>query len=253
MTKKQCKNCHQEVHQRYCANCGQKTSVEPLTMKRLMTEISDNVFQINHGLFFSIKEFTLRPAQGIENYLSGQRKQYFQPIAYAFTLATLFFILVKLTGHSTFVEQLFEGYLMGVEKEDELMSPGNLGLIARVSNNYAYTILLLVPVFALASKIAFFNEKRNYLEHLVLNLYITGHQSIIYGIFAILGLLVDYVDVMEIITLFLSMFYAFFVFCHFFKNTHILIRLIQVLISYLIAMVFLAIFLGVAFSINSGA
>ena len=246
MTNKYCKNCSQEIHNNFCANCGQKTSVEHLTFSKLISDISDNVFQLNHGLFYSIKELTLHPAISIDNYLNGKRKKYLQPIAYAFTLATLYFLLTKLIGHSTFVDQIFEGYMLSVEGTNDTISEANPEFFSWLSSNYAYTTLLVVPLFALASRIAYFNAKNNFLEHLALNLYITGHQSLIYGLSAVVGLLVNHDDIMELITLLCSMTYAIIVLSTFFKNKHILISILQALLSYLIAFLFISISLGVA-------
>ena len=245
MTGKMCKNCDQEIQQNFCAFCGQKTSVEPLTTTRLIKEVSDNVFQVNHGLFYSIKALTLHPALSINNYLSGKRKQYFQPIAYAFTLATLYYLITKVIGHSTFVDQIFEGYMLSVENKNTNTGEVNVNLIEWLTSNYAYTTLLLVPLFALGTRIAYFNGDKNLLEHLVLNLYITGHQSLIYGISAVIGLVVNNEDLMEAITLLCSMAYAIFVLTTFFNNKHVLVRISQALLSYIVAFLFIVLFLGV--------
>lgn len=244
MEVKRCKNCGNEVFHQFCAHCGQKTSVETLSIKRLIKELSDNIFQINHGLFFSIIELTMRPAKSVENYLIGRRKQYFQPIAYAFTLATLYFLLTKLIDHGTIIDEMVEGYLLGVEQKNTSTNQISKDIIAWLSNNYAYTMLMLVPFFALASRLAFINVKRNYLEHLVLNLYVTGHQSLIYGALAIVSLVVNYNDVAELIAVVLSVSYCTLTFTQFFKGSHIIIRLLQCFIMYLLCFVYLVFILG---------
>lgn len=245
MTRQTCKNCQHEVTANYCAHCGQKTSVEALTTVKLIKDFSDNVFQINHGLFYSIKEMTLHPGQSIANYLDGKRKQYFQPIAYAFTLATLYFLLTKVIGHSTFVDHFTEGYLLAVDDINSTLSEANLNFMTWLASNYAYTTLLVVPLFAFASYIAFINEKRGFLEHVVLHLYITGHQSLIYGISALIGVVGFDEDIMEVLTVICSMIYAIIVYLTFFTKKLILLRVVQALLSYLIALVFITIGLGI--------
>lgn len=249
MSNKRCKNCNQVVEHKFCAHCGQKVSVEALTFTSLFKEMSDNIFQINHGLFFSIKEFTLRPAESVNNYLIGKRKQYLQPIAYAFTLATLFFIVAKLTGDETVVEELFEGYLIGMQETGEAISGTAEKTIKWVSENYAFSILLTVPIFSLASYVGFFNGRKNYLEHLVLNLYITGHQSIIYGISALIGVFAHFGEFREPITVFISVSYALWVLTSFFKQKHIVLRLLQACFVYLFSFMLLALILGAGFSL----
>ncbi|MBT1450161.1 DUF3667 domain-containing protein [Glaciecola sp. XM2] len=206
--------------------------------------MSDAVFQLNRGLFFTIKEMTLHPAASITQYLAGMRTRYSQPITYAFTLATLFFLMTKLMGSTTFIDQLFEGYTNAANDEQSGVSDSMQALIEWFSSNYAYTTLLLTPVYALSSYIAFANAKRRFLEHVVLNLYITGHQSLIYGASIFLALTGIRQDIVELMTLLFSMTYAIIVFTTFFKKKHVILMLLQALLTYALSIVFISLFMG---------
>lgn len=243
MNNENCKNCDAMAEGNFCANCGQKTQLQRLSFATLIKDISDNIFQINHGLFYSIIEFTCRPAKSVENYLANKRKQYFQPIAYAFTLASLYFLLSKLVEHNTYFDSALEGFVLAsTDMESDKALIDSLSLLTQ---NYAISALALVPIFSLATYIVFFNERRNYLEHVVLNLYITGHQSLIYALFSLFSIIVKSNDLLEILTLAFSVSYATYVLVTFFRNGHGLVRIFKVGISYLISLTLAILTLGI--------
>lgn len=243
-----CKNCHSNVSGNFCANCGQRTNIQALSLKTLLQELSDNVFQINHGLFFSIVEFSKRPGISVSNYLACKRKRYLQPIAYAFTLASIYFLLSQFIEQSTFFDQITEGFKLASDnsEQDKLA----LSILNWFSKNYAFTALLIVPLFAGASKLAFINKGRNYLEHLVLNLYITGHQTLFYSFFALVSLLLEFEDLIETLTLITSMCFAGFTFYQFFEVKQVLMTVIKTLVYYACALVMMVVLLMMVMSIS---
>ena len=228
-----CKNCGAPVDGNYCSNCGQKTSLKPITLSSLMKDLSENVLQLEYGLFFTILELTKTPAETIKNYLDCKRKHYFQPVAYAFTLASLYFLLSQLVEHNTFINSVLEGVLLASEDShsDKVLING----ITWLADNYAITTLLVIPIFSLSSYLAFIKDDKNYLEHVVINLYITGHQSLIYSAFALLGILVTNSDLIETISLFVSVSYASFVLVTLFNRSNWPIRFLKVFLSYVLA------------------
>ena len=54
-----CKNCGEVLTGKYCSKCGQKASVDKLNLSSFSSEISDGVFNMNKGLFYTIKELFL--------------------------------------------------------------------------------------------------------------------------------------------------------------------------------------------------
>ncbi len=237
-----CQNCGAPADANFCPNCGQKTRLQRISLTTLLQETSANVFQINRGLFYSIIEFTRRPAISVENYLSNKRKQYLQPVAYAFTLASFYFLLSRLVDHNTYFDSALEGFVLASSdmENDKLI----IERLTWFTRNYAFTALLMVPFFSLATFLVFINEKRNYLEHVVLNLYITGHQSLIYAFFAIASVFISNADLVEILTLFFSVAYAVYVLLTFFKAQHLALRLIKVMLGYGISLTLLVISIG---------
>lgn len=103
--------------------------------------------------------------------------------------------------------------------------------------NYAYSILLLLPVFSLASYIAFLKFDKNYLEHIVINSYITGHQAIFYSLFVIGRAFVDSV-ILEVLPLVFAVSYTFWVFWQFFSEGNRAKNVLRTVLTYMLYCIF---------------
>ena len=240
-----CKNCGDTIEGKYCSQCGQLSSTGRLTSASLVDELSESIFQVNRGFFFTAKELSVRPGNTIVEYLDGKRKPHFKPIAYVLALSTIYFLITQVAAQNTWVGDVVSGWMEGVSDPD-----AEIPTVARwIINNYAYTTLLLLPVFSLASYLSFFKAQKNYIEHIVINCYITGHQAIFYALFAILHALVEK-DIMEVLPLPLAVAYAFWVFGQAFSSSGWLINILRTLLAYLLYLVFCTILLGVLAGIS---
>lgn len=222
--------------------------VDKINLSNFIDEVSVSMFQINRGLMFTIKELFVRPGHGIRDYLDGKRKNYFKPIAYAFTLSTIYFLLSQLVENETFVSDFLTGYSNGSTGSDE--EADQLVLLKWLAKNYSYTILLLLPVYSLASYMAFRGAAVNYLEHCVLNAYITGQQALIYILSALISVLTGNTDLLIFLTLMVSVFYAFLVFLQFFSDKSRLGVILRSSMAYLLSLMILMVTLGLIFFVS---
>jgi hypothetical protein len=238
-----CKNCNEETHGNFCAFCGQSTKVNKIDLRSFVSDVSDTIIKVDKGLFFTLQQLFLRPGKSIRDYLDGKRVSYFKPIAFVFGLSTLYFLVSKVLGSSTFLDEFITGYsLMEDESGD---SSNHLIILNWFASNYAVTALLLLPLFALSSFITFFTFGLNYMEHLVLNAYITGQQTIFYLLAAFIGIVVESHDMLESATIFISMSYTLFVYWQFFSATKRIVLIMRVIATYALYMLLtmIAIFL----------
>ncbi|MDW3196522.1 MAG: DUF3667 domain-containing protein [Cytophagales bacterium] len=245
----ECKNCGETFKGNFCPNCGQRATVEKLNAKNFIKEVSGSVFQINKGLLFTMREMFLRPGQSIFNYLEGKRKPFFKPIAYAFTLSTIYFLISRLFGGETFINAFATGWSNGAT--DEGIDGKGVEMLDWFVANYGYTVLLLLPIFSLASHLAFRKFRRNYLEHVVLNAYVTGHQALISVVFAILSGIIGKSDLLEIIGLTVSIGYATWVFWQFFTAASRIGILVRTFFTYMLYLVLATFFTGLVFAIGT--
>lgn len=230
-----CKNCGHHADGNYCSHCGQSTQVDEVNFSNLVKDLTASIFQVDKGFFYTLKGLFKRPGQTLRAFLDGKRKQHFKPVAYLLTLSTIYFLASKLTGQNTWLGDIINGFIEGLTDDDpQAEIPAILTWIVK---NYAYTNLLLLPIFSLASYLSFRKLSRNYIEHLVINSYLTGQQAIFYTLFAIIIFLTGQEKIL-LLALLLSVAYTFWVFWQFFDKGNRLINLLRSLMTYVLYLIF---------------
>ena len=242
-----CKNCENKVDGNFCAHCGQNVKVDRLNLPNFLTEISDNVFQLNRGLFYTIKELFTRPGHAIRDFIQGKRKEYFKPIAYALTLSTIYFLVSQISDSPTLIDDFLNGASDGVSDADKGDgSISNFPILEWLSNNYAYTTLLLIPIFSLASFISFLGLGINYLENIVINSYITGQQAIFYSFFMVMGTFFDINNWTTLSAVIISVLFNLWAYVQFFSKAKKSVVIIRLILTYLLFnIIFLIIFAAI--------
>jgi hypothetical protein len=243
-----CRNCEHSFDGNFCNNCGQKSNIQRINSHYILDEISNSVFQVDRGLFFTIKNLALRPGHSIRDYIIGKRKNHFKPLAFILIVSAFYVLITHYTGKETSLGSSMSGIANAISDDEfGLSKTGNI--LKWLSNNFAYATLLLLPVFSFASYISFKKAKYNYFEHLILNFYITGQQIIIYLIFALLFFVFRiegyYIQLLPFIA---TIAYTFWVFIQFFKTGNLFSKIMLTLLTYLLSYI-LFIILGILVAI----
>lgn len=226
-----CKNCNEIIEHNFCSHCGQKSSVSRLTFSSFLNDLFESLFQINKGFFFTLKALFISPGKSIKDFLNGKRKNHFKPIAYVVALSTIYFIVSKLVNQSTWMNNFVSGFSNGAK--DTGVDNDLLYFLTWLSDNFAYATLIYTPIFSLGTYLTFFNYRKNYIEHIVINAYITGQQAIIYSFFLLLNAYFDN-EILESIPVFLSLGYAFWVYWQIFNNGNRILNLLRSALAYII-------------------
>ena len=233
-----CKNCDNKVDGQFCSQCGQNSKIDKLNLPNFLTEISDNVFQLNRGLLYTIKELFTRPGHAIRGFIQGKRKNYFKPIAYALTLSTLYFIFSKIISKKTIIGDTISGFIDAstgdVEKFSILTSS-----LEWLASNVAYAALILIPIYSFASYMSFLGKGYNYLEHIVLNSYIVGQQAIIYSIFLLPSIFISNDYYIQILMIIISISYVVWTFKTFFHEQRLIATTLRLVLVYLLIFIFI--------------
>jgi hypothetical protein len=221
-----CKNCEQDFSGNFCNNCGQNSKVRKINYKYLLDEIPNSIFQINVGLLFTVKELFTRPGHTIREFIEGKRKFHFKPVAFLFLTSSLYVLFNYLIGHQTFFGDAIEGFkATGKNSESDVLD--------WISNNQTYIIIFILPFFSLASYLAFYKSKYNFFEHIILNLYITGQQMIIYMIFSFI-VNVDRDGLIILLPLLLGFALNTWAYIQFFDKKSILKKILLIILTYII-------------------
>ncbi|BDD09296.1 hypothetical protein FUAX_17280 [Fulvitalea axinellae] len=224
-----CKNCENDFEGKFCNNCGQSSEVRKIDFKYLADELANSVFQINRGLFFTIKELFLKPGVTVREFLEGKRQRHSKPLAFLLLTSTLYVLGLLLVGKNTYHGELMEGVLSGFDRPED--ASVIISFFHWLAKNHAYAMLLFLPVFSLASFWVFFRSEYNYLEHLILNVYITGEQSMIYLVGSLCVLVFDNY-IMQLLPALVGIGYNFWAFKQFFKGGNAFTRMLLTVLTY---------------------
>ena len=166
-----CKNCNSEISDRYCSNCGQRTSIHKVTFKETFQDFIDVVFSINSPLFLTIKLLIINPGKLFNEYLNGKRKTYYKPVPF-FILTTIVFVLIKALLNYDPMENMA---VVGSEAVDQSLI-NNAGIfMAKNINNIIFTFVFSFAIFVKL----FFYKKYTFAEYLAVSFYVIGFYIVI--------------------------------------------------------------------------
>lgn len=159
-----CQNCNHVIVENFCSNCGQK-KYKRIDKKYVLDEIQYTLLHTNKGLFYSIKKLLKNPGKTAKEYIDGNRVNHYKPILLIFLLSGISaFISYKLLGFAEIINNLNSQKYGNSKLMADMMSV--------LSNYNAIFMLLLVPFFAITTKLSFSKWGNNYYEHIVMNCYI---------------------------------------------------------------------------------
>ncbi len=157
-----CSNCHHEIMQNFCPNCGQKR-FKRIDKKYLKDEIQYTLLHTNKGFFYTVKNLLKNPGKTTREFVDGNRVNHYKPILMVFVLSGIsLFILNKIIGNNeitmTSIEQMQLKPVFSVQKFQGFLS------------SYTPLLMLLsIPIQSIFTKIAFYKWEHNYYEHVVIN------------------------------------------------------------------------------------
>ncbi|WBL27337.1 DUF3667 domain-containing protein [Zunongwangia sp. HGR-M22] len=159
-----CLNCGWLVDGNYCGNCGQK-KFNRIDRRYVLNELESSILQTNKGFLYSIKRIIRNPGRTAKEFIDGNRINHYKPILLAFLLCGISaFISFQILGLLEIMKSLY--------LEQEMLS-GFMNDYLTISSRYnSVMMLLLVPFYALVTKLAFRKWGHNYCEHIVMNSYI---------------------------------------------------------------------------------
>ncbi|GGI55740.1 DUF3667 domain-containing protein [Winogradskyella haliclonae] len=250
-----CKNCGHSINQNFCSYCGQRTAVSSINFRTLINEFQNTIFQINRGFLFTIKELAVRPGHAIRDFINGKRKPYYKPISFLLVVTTIYIFVSYLLDVDSFLANFLNNFKEGFDnanQENSKLKLSDNGIIDWLKTNQTYLVFVFVPIFSIASFIAFFKAKYNFYEHLVLQLYVTGQQFVMITVFTCIFFFNS--EILMLATLASSVLYSLFVYWQFFKGKsfiniffrYILIQVLFFLFYFVISLI--TIFIGVIIS-----
>lgn len=163
-----CSVCSSEINEKYCPKCGQYYKDKRINFTTFLGVLFDSIFSLEKSFLVNIRIGLSQPKTLVLNYWNGFRKYYYSPGKF-FTIATLFLVL-----HYSIANDF-------------------LGLVVTSNISSQFVILLVnILLLSLSSFLLYIQFKKNFYEHLILNIYNVSLWIIVFfPISAILSLTVN--------------------------------------------------------------
>jgi hypothetical protein len=175
-----CQNCNEIITAHFCSNCGQK-KYKRIDRKYILDEIQYTFLHTNKGFLYSVKNIIKNPGKTAREFIDGNRINHYKPILLAFVLSGISaFISFKIIG--------LEKIMSSIYAKENINSAFMNDYMTITSSYNSIIMLLLIPIFALFTKLAFRKWGHNYYEHVVMNSYILCYYTL-FNIFIVYPLM----------------------------------------------------------------
>lgn len=172
-----CKNCGAVTKDLFCAHCGQRTSVDKITFRETLNDLTNNLLSLRSPLFLTFKTLISNPGIMLREYLDGKRKKYYKPIPF-FILCTLLYLFVRWIIDFDEYSEIPIGR-NGNQMDLELFSRARDYMFQNIKS----MAFILVFTLAAFTKLLF-AKKYTLAEYLAVSFYLNGF----YSLFATLNL-----------------------------------------------------------------
>jgi hypothetical protein len=178
-----CANCSEALHGLYCSKCGQKKEGHhDLTVGHFVGHAVHEFTHFDSRVFSSFKYLLLKPGYLTEQFVSGHRKKFINPIRLFILVNIVYFIFVFFTGSNTFSTQLKYQVGGAGQQHQKEMVDNKVKELGIPYESYAKQfdhntrgmakslIIVMVPIFALVAGLLFYQRKRYAIEYLAFSL-----------------------------------------------------------------------------------
>lgn len=244
-----CQNCNKNFEGNFCNNCGQSAKTHKMNFHFLWHDLQHGLLHVDKGIFFTAKELFTRPGHSIREYIHGKRVNHFKPISLVIIFAGLYGFLF----HYFEINILSNNISVSGSGEDYIKMKTTVEKMTNwASQHYAVIALATLPIFSLGTYLGFKKAGYNFVEHFILNAFLTGQRLILHIILFPLYYAVNGSSYLKQIGRFvdilggLLMIWALF---QFFYTQEKWKTLLQILFSYLIIVCIMLAFFTAIFSI----
>lgn len=154
-----CRNCEAPLEGEYCGNCGQRNVDLERPVWSLLGDVVRETFEVDGRAWLTIKTLFRHPGKLTAEFLAGRRRTYTSPLRLYLVTSISFFVLVAWLAQS--------GLLLDPGQDPVF----DAAVQARfLSDDLPRLMFVLLPVFALLMKIAYF--RRLYFDHLIFSIHL---------------------------------------------------------------------------------
>ena len=163
---KKCLNCGEQITQKFCPNCSQKSSTSRITLRSFFHDLIDAIITLDSKFLRTVYALYKNPGKFIKEYLSGKRIRFASPLKF-------FFFVIALNIATSFIlhKPAFEPVI--IEKD-------NLGIYSTQIITILTDLVMMFLMFLFGFGLLLADRKKvySYIENYCFLIYIIS-QSII--------------------------------------------------------------------------
>jgi hypothetical protein len=159
-----CMGCGTNSIGDFCNQCGENLHPRRFTLKSIIASIPDIFFDVENGLFFTIRQLLRDPAAAISSFLKGDRARHYKPLKFLLFMSALYAFLFNyfdIHGIETLYGDTADTKTAKLLDEQYIKSQSIINVFA-------------VPFLSLLTWLFFIKKGLYYGEHLLMNCFIMG-------------------------------------------------------------------------------
>jgi hypothetical protein len=170
-----CINCGAETSGTFCSTCGQKTTVKRITIKEGWYDFWSRVYGFDGMFPRTLRDLTIRPGTAAKKFIAGNRVAYYGPVGYFFLMITVYLLVLGILDYNIL------DFMKGTQESMQLQQSKNKlteMVQGYIADNIKVFMFLIIPFQAWCARYLFFRKNGyNFIENMVLPLYVIGHQQ----------------------------------------------------------------------------
>jgi hypothetical protein len=171
-----CLNCQAPLTGKFCSQCGQAAATHRINIHFLWHDIQHGLLHVDKGILFTARELFTRPGNSIREFLEGKRVKHFKPFSLVLILAGVYGGL----SHYFDIDMLSQDFQVsgsGAHYSETKEAVSKFS--AWLSQHYSILALVQIPILSLGSYLSFRKAGYNFIEHAVINTFLTGQRLIL--------------------------------------------------------------------------
>ncbi|NOT51101.1 MAG: DUF3667 domain-containing protein [Chitinophagaceae bacterium] len=191
-----CPNCNTIVSpgQKFCPGCGQKNKLPRITVRVLIKDFLQYIFNAEKGILNLLKGLATRPGHVVTEFAEGKRKKYFNPFSFL-AICVAFMVLMNswikpYAAISAVPKEYVLDRIPGEETKDiyRLTVKREAQIQGFFNRNMNFGTLITAPFFAFFLWLFFQRRGRNMAETAVAFILLTAFISMVHGVLISPGL-----------------------------------------------------------------
>lgn len=160
-----CPNCGAELHGRFCANCGQRTTELKPTLHELLHEAVHEFAHVDGKILRTIGLLLFRPGQLTKEFFEGKRARSVTPLRLYLLASVLFFGVVALSPARPMKVSVTKGASAGLTRAADRLNRDPTVLAHAMETAFPKAMFLLMPLFGLLVYAFYWRAERMYVPH----------------------------------------------------------------------------------------